>query len=98
MSKAWAQFEWRISKIFKGHRRGAYQEGNDIVVDGWSIECKLNKRPSYGLMLNACRQAEGDKENESDIPIAIVKKKGRGIPDKDALVIMRLEEFEKHFV
>jgi hypothetical protein len=99
MSKAWVQFEYRIAKLFGGRRRGRYAEGNDIAdVPGFSIECKLNKRPSYGLMFDACKQAEGDKENELDIAIAIVKKRGKGIPDNDALVIMRLEEYKKHFV
>lgn len=98
---SWKNFERRIAKIFKGKRRGAYvSDGthgkNDIIVDGFSIECKLLKRPTYQQMFNACLQAESNKEKETDIPIAIVKKSG--VNDKNALVIMRLEQFKDHFV
>lgn len=99
--KAWKAFERRCAKVFGGERRGADYRGfaggkNDIIVDGWSIECKLLSRPSYGAMFQAILQAENARESENDIPIAIVKKKGAR--DANSLVCMRLEEFEKWFV
>ena len=98
---SWKGFELRISKWFNGKRRGAYTSDGktgktDIIADGWAIEVKLLKRPTYQQMYNACLQAEKNKENENDIPIAIVKK--NGVHDKNSLVIMRLEEFREHFV
>ena len=98
---SWKNYERRIAKIFKGKRRGAYvSDGttgkNDIIVDGWSIECKLLKRPTYQQMFDACMQAEKNKEKETDIPIAVVKKSG--VRDNNALVIMRLEQFKDFFV
>jgi len=106
---SWKNFESRIAKIFGGKRRGAYtfdgQSGkNDVVaedgspLDGWSIELKLNKRPTYQLMFNACKQAELAANKSTDIPIAIVKKNNQGIKDNDALVIIRLEMFREFFV
>ena len=47
-------------------------------------------------MFDACLQAEKNKEQELDIPIAIVKKSG--VRDKNSLVIMRLETFKEFFV
>lgn len=99
--KSWKAFERRISKIFGGKRRGAYTyDGtmgkSDIIVDGWSVECKLLSRPTYQQMFDACKQAETNKENELEIPVAIVKKKYA--KDDDALVIMRLEEFRQFFI
>lgn len=98
---SWKAFERRMARIWKGKRRGAYvSDGshgkNDIIVDGWSIECKLLKRPTYQQMFDACLQAESNKEKDNDIPIAIVKKSG--VRDDNALVIMRLEQFKDHFV
>lgn len=98
---SWKNWERRVSKIFGGVRRGAHvsdgKKGkNDIIVDGWSIEVKLLRRPTYQQMFDACLQAENAKENDLDIPIAVVKKSG--VRDKNALVIMRLEQFEKFFI
>jgi len=98
---SWKNFERRIARIFGGKRRGAYvSDGikgkNDIIVNGWSIECKLLKRPTYQQMFDACIQAEKNKEETNDIPIAIVKKSG--VRDNNALVIMRLEQFKDYFV
>ncbi len=95
----WKQFERRIARLFGGKRRGADYGGrsggkNDCIVDGFSIECKLNKAPSYGLAVNAALQAEASAV-PSEIPIGIVKRKKQ--LDKDALVVMRLETFMKWF-
>ena len=97
---SWKAFELRISRILGGKRRGAYvSDGtkgkSDIIKDGWSIECKLLKRPTYQQMFDACLQAERNAESGMDIPIAVVKKSGKR--DKDSLVIMRLETFKEFF-
>lgn len=100
---SWKSFERRISKWFNGKRRGAYvSDGktgkSDIIKDGWSIECKLLKQPTYQKMFDACVQAEINSESPMDIPIAIVKKNKQGLQDKDALVVMRLETFSDFFI
>ena len=99
--KSWKAWERRVAKRFGGERRGADFRGrtggkNDIIVEGFSVEVKLLSRPTYGDMFNACLQAEGAKENVLDAAVAVVKKKGAR--DNDALVIMRLEEFERHYL
>ena len=99
--KAWKQFERRICEKFGGKRRGAYvhdgiHSKNDCVAHGWSIEAKLLKRPHYQSMLDACKQAEQNRESKWDIPVAIVKRKNDH--DVNALVCMRLEEFARWFV
>jgi len=100
--KSWKAWERRVAKWFPdGRRRGADFRGDhsgksDVISDGWSIEVKLLGRPTYGGMKDAARQAETNKEHPSDIPVAIVKKKGD--PDKDALVVMRLESFSEYFI
>ena len=100
---SWKSWERRVAAIFGGKHRGAYvSDGttgkNDIIVDGWSIECKLLKRPTYQQMFDACKQAEDNSEAVTDIPIAVVKKNHQSVRDKDALVIMRLETFRDFFV
>ena len=76
---SWKNFELRIARFIGGKRRGAYvSDGktgkSDIIKDGWSIECKLLKRPTYQQIFDACIQAETNAESSMDIPIAIVKK------------------------
>ena len=101
---SWKAFERRVCRMFGGDRRGAYTsdgvKGKSDCKDtpGFSIECKLLKRPTFGQMESACRQAETNADNATDIPVAIVKKNGRGIPDNNALVIMRLETFKEFFL
>jgi hypothetical protein len=104
MDKSWKSFENRICKMFGGKRRGAdygdvFGGKNDCLdTKGWSIECKLWQRPSFAELERDCRKAEARKETPLDIPLAIMKRKGKGIPDKDALVAMRLETFLEYFV
>jgi len=98
---SWKSWELRLAKIFGGKRRGAYvSDGKggktDIIKDGWAIEVKLLKRPTYQQMFDACLQAERNAESKLDIPLAVVKKKYSR--DDDALVIMRLETFRDHFI
>lgn len=98
---AWKAFERRIAAVFGGTRRGAYT-GNgrsgksDIIIDGWSVECKLLSKPSFQDLLNAALQAERNMESERDIPVAIVKRK-RDL-DANALVVLRLETFRAWFI
>jgi hypothetical protein len=99
--RTWQKFESRIAALFGGQRRGAYtgngQQGKtDIIANGYAIECKLLSRPSYQAMLDACLQAETNAESPLDIPLAVIKRKGD--PDKDALVIMRLDQFQQFFI
>src|SRR3989304_978908 len=69
---------------------------NDVIKDGWSIECKLLKRPSFGEMLAAVKQAEAAKEHEDDIAVAVIKRNGDR--DEDSLFVMRKAEFLSNFV
>ena len=97
--RSWKAWERRTAKWFGGKRRGpvlGMLHPNDVIVDGWSIECKLLARPSFGEMLAAAIQAENAKEHSDDIAVAIVKRKHD--LDENALVIMRKQEFLDHFV
>ena len=100
--KTWKAAERQIARIFGGQRRGAdYKKKDgggksDIILDGWSIEVKHNKRPFFQLMFDAAVQAEKNRENPTDIPIAVIHK--AGTPYKDSLVIMRIETFQDFFV
>lgn len=100
---SWKAFERRICRMFGGERRGAdYVRGvegkNDCITPGWSIEAKVWKRPTFSAIESDCRKAEARREHPNDIPISVMKKKGQGIPDKDAIVSMRLETFLELFV
>lgn len=97
---AWKAFERRIAQIFGGKRRGAYtgdgrQGKTDIICPGWSVECKLLSRPGYQNLVDAAWQAEANREQVNDIPVAVVKRKGD--LDANALVVMRLEMFKEFF-
>ena len=88
-----------MAKWFGGKRRGpvlGLLHPNDIIVDGFSIECKLLSRPSFGEILSATLQAEAAKEHPDDIAVAIVKRKYDD--DADALFVMRRDEFLSNFV
>jgi hypothetical protein len=98
---AWKAWERRVAAIFGGQRRGAYTGTtrggkSDIIKPGWAIECKLLSRPSFADLLAAALQAERNAEQPSDIPVAVVKRKGDEITQ--ALVVMRLETFREFFV
>ena len=99
--KAWKAFERRVAEVFGGKRRGAYTgDGahgkSDVIAPGWGIECKLYTNPDYDTLLAAARQAERNRENESEIPVGVIKRKGG--KDSNALVVMRLEVFAEFFV
>lgn len=100
--KSWKAAERRIAQFFpNGRRRGADFRGEqggktDIIAPGWSIEVKQSKRPTFGLMCEAVAQAERNRVNPADIPVAVVHRQGDRY--SDSLVIMRLEEFVAHFI
>ena len=100
--KAWKAFERRISKIFPGAtRRGTYTGSKshgkpDLICEGWSVECKLLSRPSFQDILDAAYQAEANAEKTTDIPVAVIKRKGD--LDVNSLVVMRLAVFEQLFI
>jgi len=96
---SWKKFENRICKRLGGKRRGAdyksIRGGNNdcIGIDGFSVEIKVWEHPYYQMMLDETRRAEEHRDKPDDIPLAIIKRKGDR--DNDALVIFRLETFEK---
>jgi hypothetical protein len=99
--KPWKAFERRLAAVFGGQRRGAYTGANgqgrcDIIKPGWSIEAKLYSNPTFDTLLAAAKQAEKNREASTDIPVAVVKRKGGR--DDNALVVMRLETFSEYFV
>ncbi len=95
---AWKQFERRVAALFGGKRRGAAGDGSsDVVHAFWAPECKLLGRPSFSDLLAAAEQAETNAQPHH-CPIAVVKRKLRGSPDTEALVVFRLETFLEWFV
>ena len=72
-SATWKAFELRVAKWFGGQRRGAdFQRlglgQNDVIKEGFSIECKLLKRPSFGEILAATKQAEAANKHQRENP------------------------------
>lgn len=96
-SGTWKAWERRVAEILGGVRRGPDTRGEhggktDIIHDRFAIECKRLSRPSFGLILDACKQAEKNGEDWQE-PIAVVGRKQDCW--KDAIVVMRLEVFKK---
>lgn len=94
-TKTWKSIELKVAEYVGGKRRGAdfrdkYSGGgkSDIILQGYSIEVKHSRRPTYGLMKGALEQANTNKE-EGEIPIAIIHKEGTGI--EDCLVIISMQ-------
>lgn len=100
----WKKVEQKIADFWGGRRRGADYKNrdgaggkNDVTgVPGWSIEIKHLTRPSYGAMADAARQAEANRDEPNDIPVAVIHKNGDAY--KDSLVVMRLEVFADFFI
>jgi len=99
---AWKSFERRVAKYFPdGRRRGPDTQGEknqgktDVVSPGWAIECKLLSTVSFQILVNAAQQAQSNKSVPEDIPIAVVKEKGRH--DSNALVIVDWDTFMDYF-
>lgn len=97
----WKAFERRVAKHFpEGRRRGAdTRDGDigktDVISPGWAIECKLLKTVSFQIMLDAALQAETNRPEPDDIPIAIVKTKG--LQDKNAYTVFVWSTFMEYF-
>jgi hypothetical protein len=103
-TKSWKKFELWVCRQFGLERRGAHTSKggkgsgkNDCIGNGWSIEVKLLGRPSWGDINAAISQAEDSAENALDIPIAVIKKNGKGLKNNDAVVAMRFETFIDFF-
>jgi hypothetical protein len=111
---SWKSWERRVAKIFGVTRRGPIFRSadggtDDCTSERYSIECKLLARPTYGQMLDACKQAEAAQDIPIPLrdddgvvlridwrarqPLAIVKRLRDR--DGDALVCMRLETWLK---
>ena len=100
--KSWKQLERRLAKVFGTTRRGANFGGwptgggnDDFNTDVFSCEAKLLSKPTWGSIYEAMAQAERNAQG-GRCPLTLVKKKGA--PDRDTLVCMRLEVFEKFFL
>ena len=105
---AWKAWERHVASILGGRRRGPQTKGDDggglsdvkdvprIIADipSMSVECKLLGAPGYMQMLAATKQAES-AASDGAMPVAFVKKKY--VNNSDALVVIRLEMFEKFF-
>jgi hypothetical protein len=100
--KVWKAAERALAKWFpKGKRRGADFRGQhagktDIISEGWALEVKHLKRPTFGEMMGAVLQAERNREKPDDIPVALIHRVGEDY--KNTLVVMRLETFAEHFI
>jgi len=103
-TKTWKSVECAIAKFFpRGKRRGAdfkNREGaggkNDVITEGWSVEIKHSKRPTWGLMVAAYSQAKANMDNPTDIPVAVIHKEGTEY--RRSFVVMTLEDFANHFI
>ncbi len=113
--KSWKAWERRVAKLFGCKRRGADFRGenggkDDLTHPLYAVEVKLLSRPTFGEMLDACRQAEGaamvtrcaevDHEQKSITLNTEMERhplaivKRKGDRDEDALVIQRLGSFK----
>lgn len=97
-TKTWKAFERFVAKKLGGLRRGAYTGGthggkSDVILNGFSIECKLHASVTHGLIQTAIDEAEVQRDNEDDFAIAVVKPNG-GFKHH-TLVCMRIDEFAR---
>ena len=98
----WKHWERKIAAVFGMKRRGAdYGDASGgksdaTNIDGtesdvWCLEAKHSKRPSFGLMLDACRQSEAAAHDGQE-PVVVVHRERDGL--EDCLVVQRLETFK----
>ena len=97
---AWKAFERKIAEVLGGKRRGPSVGGsagghNDIIHPHWSAECKLLGAPGYAVILEAVMQAERNAEDETQCPIAFVKRKGASMDN--TLCVMRLKTWREWY-
>lgn len=100
----WKSIERKIANLFGGQRRGAdyrnrFGSGgkNDITgVPGFSIEVKHAKSPTYGLIQSAVKQAKDNRDDQGDLPLAIIHKAYSKIGD--SLVFVEIQDYMDHYV
>ena len=100
-TKTWKTVERKVAGFFPGaQRRGAdfrqkFRSGgkNDLIVNRFSVEIKHRKTVSWSMILAAIEQAVEAKENQDDIPVAVIHQEGQEY--KDSVVFLRLEDFGK---
>lgn len=97
-SKTWKSVELKIARMIPGwKRRGADFGGRlsgghtDIIADGFAVEVKHTKRPTWGLINSALAQAADNADDNDDMPVAIIHKAGDEY--KNSLVFMTMETF-----
>lgn len=97
---AWKAFERWVAKELGGKRRGPdvrnVEEGggnSDVILKGWSIECKKYARPTWGMINAAVKQAQDARESSRELPIAVIGQMHR---DRDkSLVVMEWGDFKR---
>jgi len=100
--KTWKHVEAEIARFWPGAKRRGADYGdknggkNDILTSGWSIEVKHSRRPTWGLMTGAVAQAENNRDQPGDIPVAVIHPEGARY--EDSLVVMSLREFSRYFI
>lgn len=98
-TKSWKAFERRIAVWLGGKRRGADYGGRaggkcDIIHDVLAPECKLLKKPTWRKLVDALNQSCASVDaSEGKAAVAIVKENHPGVHDKDAVVVMWLDDF-----
>ena len=99
-STAWKEFERWVSKQVGGSRRGPHTgrgfQGsgmNDVILEGFSLECKKLVNPLPSDMSNALLQAEAAIDSPFDIAMAFVAK--NRAPYRDSISIMRSVSYLK---
>lgn len=90
MDKGWKDFEKRIALAIGGRRIGILGK-EDVEHEYLSIEAKLLKRDRFPkLLIDAYGQA---KKNCPEEKIPVLCMKPKNILDKNAFVILSLEDF-----
>lgn len=95
---AWKDFERWVAKELGGQRRGAHTGSgtkgsgkSDVILPGFSIECKKLKEVSRADVMAALEQANFAKEGRLEIPVAFLARKGS--PYRSATAVMNLEDY-----
>lgn len=92
--KNWQRFEQEIAKRLNGirHKRTNFGESDlDVETDRFVIECKFRKEfPDY--LINWLEQAKNYIKQSDRVPILAWKSKNTRTDD--ALVVIRLKDFE----
>ena len=98
----WTAFERWVGRQLGGDRRGAMtsrERGgkNDLInVPGLAVECKFGKQMGYKKILDALLQAEADRDDPNELPIAVVKL--HSYNNNDSVVAIRFEVFKELYL